>query len=521
MKKILMLFLLAGFSGVRAQPLYNPQIDGNYVPAKIIFGNGVIQEMQMQYRSPEYFKNPQNRFKLAKSDGTGGYDQVGGIEAFMVDNKVWALRTLMGQLQFVAFIRQGAIEEFHGVVNGKMGVLKESEIPGAYMMAGKTKRYVRNNLRNEIVESPLSVEKLKEWIADSQEVMDDLNAAEKEAAATKESMNNAGASSSSAPAQKGLLGALEKAKEKENQLNMAGASSVDVSRIINNYNVWYEQRNPNKIKYYFSPAFSWIYPPAKIKSTAEIKAENKAKLEKAFAGRTNTVSPEMASAKDNIPVKKETFSAKLNRVKKDGNKVGVLLELLPARSIKPDANGYTSTSLIQYAVLEGEYLDESLRAAGQQVVDELNAAYKTTDFELIDMSQIPYKEVKVLGQQVRVDDWWASKYKVVAKYTLDPRLEGENKEISGKVKFVSSVNFLQMLVVTEYIGGSASTKQDILTQILNFGSYRSSYHTQDDQIKEAKEMYEKVLSTLEVPILDKLKAGRMIEMPKLQKRLGL
>jgi hypothetical protein len=103
---------------------------------------------------------------------------------------------------------------------------------------------------------------------------------------------------------------------------------------------------------------------------------------------------------------------------------------------------------------------------------------------------------------------------------VDPRLEGENKEVSGKTKFVSSINFLQMLIVTEYIGGPTSNKQDILTQILNFGAYRSPYHSQDDEIKEAKNMYEKVMSKMEGSVLDQLKTERADKMSKLVNRLG-
>ena len=309
---------------------------------------------------------------------------------------------------------------------------------------------------------------------------------------------------------------MEKAQEKEKLKNNAGgASNIDISRILNNYSVGYEQRNPNKLKLYFAPSFSWIALPTKAKSAEELKAEKQAKTDAAWSGRSTTIAPEIASAKDNMPVKKETFSGKLGRIKSDGNKVGVWVNVLPARSVKNEAGG-----LINYVNLEGEYLDETLRQAGQHLVDELNATYNTTDFELIDINKIPYKEVKVMGQQVRVDDWRSTKYKVVFKYTIDPRLEGENKEVSGQTKFVSSINFLQMLIVTEYIGPTSGSKQDILTQILNFGAYRSPYHSQDDQIKEAKEMYEKVISKVEGSVLDQLKAKRTDEFGKMVKRLG-
>jgi len=511
--KTLLSFFLTMVTLVTIGQVYKPALDNQYLPAKVIFGDGVVYEVKMLYQQPEYFKNPQNRFSIDKGYGNGPYNQTGGIEAFMIDGTVWAQRNVGGVQQFVAFIRQGAIEEFYGIVNGKMGTLKDSERPGAYLMAGQTKRYVRNNLRNETLPSPLSIEKLREWIADSPEAVEDLKAAEAQAAETR----TAEASTPAQPAKKGLLGALENAAAK----GAAEPGSVDIGRIINNYNVYYEQRNSGKIKLFFAPDMYAIALPAKTKSRQELLAEDKAKRDAVFAGRSSTASPEMASAKDNIPVKKENFSGKLSRIKTDGNKVGVLLDLTPARSVKPEANANVSSTMINYVDLEGEYLDESLRAAGQQLVDELNATYNTTEFELIDISKIPYKEVKVMGQQVKMDDWWSTKYKVVFKYTIDPRLEGENKEVSGKTKFVSSINLLQMLIVTEYIGPSASNKQDILAQILNFGGFRSSYHSQEDQITGAQEMYEKVLSTMDGQLLDKLKTERAGEMSKLQKRLGL
>lgn len=515
MKKTLFILLVLGYCAAQAQ-VYNRQIDGTYQPAKIIFGDGVVYDMKMEYRSPEYFKNPQNRFSLAKSDGTGSYKQTGGIEAFTIDGWVWAQRNIDGVQQFVAFIRQGAIEEFYGVVNGKMGTLKDSEIPGAYLGAGRVKRYVRNNLTNETLPAPISLEKVREWISNSPEAMEDLKAAEAAAAEVQASINSGSTGTAATqPAKKGLLGAIEKQAAKDDAAKQQAAAVVDLERIINNYNVTYESRNPGELKYYFAPTMNWITLPTRTKSATELKAENQAKSDALWAGRSNTITPELASAKDNVPVKKETFSGKLSRIKADGNKVGVWVNVMPARSVKNETVG-----LINYVSLEGEYLDETLRQAGQQLVDELNSTYNTTDFELIDINKIPYKEVKVFGSRVRVDDWWSTKYKVVFKYTIDPRLEGENKEVSGQIKFVSSVNFLQMLMVTEYIGPSSGSKRDILTQILNFGAYRSPYHAQDDQIKEAKEMYEKVMLKLDGLVLNQLKAERADEFGKMVKRLG-
>jgi hypothetical protein len=507
---------------------YKPELDGKFLPGKVMFfSDGVIYDVLIKYQQPEFFKNILNKFVISKGSESEAYEQTGGIEAFMVNGEIWAQRSIPASMAyrsnaernlskdfnavvFVMLKRQGVIEQFEYVVNGEND---NKPNQGFIILGARTKLVTRHTLRNEIVEGDVTLEKLKEWIADSPEAVEDMKQAEEAAAAAKSAP--AKPTSQSAPAKKGLMGMLEQAKAKANEAKSEEATRVDVGRIINNYNVGYESRNPGKVKYYFAPSMNWIQLPTKVKSFEALKAERQAVIDKAYSNRSTVVSTELASAKDNIPVKKETFIGKLSRIKADGNKVGVWINVMPARSVKNEMGG-----LINYATLEGEYLDETLHTAGQQLVDALNAAYSTTDFELIDLSNIPYKEVKVLGQTARVDDWWASKYKVVFKYTVDPRLEGENKEVSGKTKFVSSINFLQMLIVTEYIGGPTSNKQDILTQILNFGAYRSPYHSQDDEIKEAKNMYEKVMSKMEGSVLDQLKTERADKMSKLVNRLG-
>lgn len=235
-------------------------------------------------------------------------------------------------------------------------------------------------------------------------------------------------------------------------------------------------------------------------------------LDDSFAGRPETVSPEIASAKDNVPVKKETFRAKMNRITADGNKIGVYFKLLPARTVQQQTG---TIALSNVTEVEGVYVDESLRQAGQQFADELNQAYNTTHFELIDISQIPYREVKVLGQKTRIDDWWPTKYKVVFFYTLDPRLE----PVSGS-EFTATLNVLQSLVVTEFIGGPTNNKQDILTQILNMGGFRTSPYTQGEELKDPKEIYEKTLTKLGMPVLDKIKTERADGLAKTVKRLA-
>jgi len=491
--------------------LYKVELEGKYLPAKVIFGDGAVVEVEMMYQQPEFFKNPQNKFKL-KRDGND-YSHTGGIEAFLIDNNVWALRNVSGQNQFVVLNRQGAVEQFQYIINGKFGEVK-SEF---YVVVGeRSKTITRNNLKNESVEGDVSGEKIKEWIADSPEVVEDLRLAEEAAALAKGEMTAASGTQTATPAKKGLVGMIEKGVAKENEAKKEAATSVNYGRIINNYNVSYEQRNPGKIKYYFSPSMTWEYLPKKAKTQEELKAEKQAALDKLYANRSSSVSPEYASAKDNVPVKKETFDAKIKRIKADGNKIGVRLVVLPARTVQPESGTTQVTPTMQ---VEGEYMDESLMAAGQQFVDELNQLFNTTDFELIDMRNIPYREVKVVGTTTRIDDWWATKYKVVFAYTLDPRLEPAYQNSGGKTQWTVAVNMLQSLIATEYIGANNATKQDILTQILNMGGFRTPVYAQEEEIKDPKEMYEKAVMKLGMPMLDKVKTERADGLAKVTKKL--
>ena len=44
-----------------------------------------------------------------------------------------------------------------------------------------------------------------------------------------------------------------------------------------------------------------------------------------FAGRATTAGPDVASSKENVPVKKESFTAKLERYKSQGFKVAMVM----------------------------------------------------------------------------------------------------------------------------------------------------------------------------------------------------
>ncbi len=226
--------------------------------------------------------------------------------------------------------------------------------------------------------------------------------------------------------------------------------------------------------------------------------------------RPTTVSPEMASVKDNIPVKKETFGAKMSRIKADGNSIGVYLRLEPVHV--PSAASGVTLSYRQPIDIPGEYMDESLIASGAEFVQELNQALGTTDIELIDITKIPYRDGSVA---VHVDNFWATKYKVVFFFNVDPRLETIHDSFDGTPKFNAVLNLINSLIVMEYIGGPASKDQDIFTTVNQLGTFRSPAFVHKDDIMDVRTVYEKTIETLNMPVLEKMRLSRADGVKKL------
>ncbi len=544
MKKIILLFLLSS-STLMAQE-FNEKLIGKILPAQVIFryggaaDDGKVKKVLMKYESADVYKNPKSELTISLTESDADLKKIKAeyIEAFMIDNTIWAKRSNpVGELKntfkdltkappmsFVILNRQGAIEEFT-VQTSDYNSSTFTQKQGEKAFSGNYRAYEKE---------------VREWMADSPEIMKELQQADslEEVAKSQESNkeNNAPKKNESAAKEektekpKGLLAKLEAAQKKEAEMQakpiVFEAGSTDMLLILNNYSAWYDGQNPGKIKYYFTdPPVRKLSPLEDFKerqakqqaylNREKEKTDAKKKINDLFANRTTTPSPENASAKDNVPVKKETFAAKLERIKADGNKVGVILSLLPVHVFVP--TDQVSTGLTSYVAVEGDYLDETLSAAAQEFVTELNKELGTTEIEMIDMQKVPYRDSKY----GKLDDWWASKYKVVFAYSLDPRLRTANEEIGGKVKFSASLNMIQSLIVREYIGGPGATKQDIITQVLNMGSFVTPTYAQDDQMTDVKAIYDKTLEKLAVPILSKIREERADGVKKLvEKKLN-
>ena len=200
--------------------------------------------------------------------------------------------------------------------------------------------------------------------------------------------------------------------------------------------------------------------------------------------RPTAISPEFASVKDNIPVKKEKFGEKMSRIKADGNSIGVYLRLEPVHgsTTAGDTLGFKEPIIIP-----GEYMDESLVASGAEFVQELNHALGTTDIELIDINKIPYREGSALAMASHVDNFWATKYKVVFFFNVDPRLETIRDSFDSPPKFNAVLNLVNSLIIMEYIGGPTSKDQDIVVTVNQLGTFRSPTFVQQDDIKDRSE----------------------------------
>lgn len=229
--------------------------------------------------------------------------------------------------------------------------------------------------------------------------------------------------------------------------------------------------------------------------------------------RSILILPEVASVKDNIPVKKEAFGAKMSRIKADGNAIGVYLRLEPVRV--PKVVSVATVSYKNPIDIPGEYMDESLIASGAEFVQELNNALGTTDIELIDISKIPYRDGSTLGMASRVDNFWATKYKVVFFFNVDPRLEAIHDSFDGPPKFNAVLNLVNSLIVMEYIGGPSSKDQDIFVTVNHLGTFRSPTFVQQDDIMDVKTIYDKVIQELKMPVLEKMRTSRADGVKKL------
>lgn len=251
------------------------------------------------------------------------------------------------------------------------------------------------------------------------------------------------------------------------------------------YNKWYEEQHPGKVDYIFGSDYGLADFEAKYKKTETVKNEGPSEYEKEvmedidqahraepidwYKGRPSEADASVASAKPEVPVKKESFVDRLNRIKTEGNKVGVLVRCGNLIINPKDfAEGITKANV------KGSYepLTETEKL-GKKVVDELAKGFGIDVFELVDYSKIPVKG----GSAGIMDDWWSTKYKMIFIYDLYPYYNAYYKTntSSGEREYKA-----QMCVDSELIVMSADDdKQEKLRYVTSspkpWGSYRSEF----------------------------------------------
>ncbi len=198
------------------------------------------------------------------------------------------------------------------------------------------------------------------------------------------------------------------------------------------YNIGYEENYPGRINYIFGKDYevtkkSSVIAQQKVTAydkeiIAAADEANRAPKQDKFAARPITADASVASAKPEVTVKKESFKDRLNRIKTDGNKVGVLVT---SKNLVINPNPFSEG--ITKARVMGSYGPLSdLDVLAEKTAEQLNSGFGIDVFEAVDYSKIPVKD----GKYGKMDDWWATKYKVIVFYDLSPSYNAYYKTVN-------------------------------------------------------------------------------------------
>jgi len=224
-----------------------------------------------------------------------------------------------------------------------------------------------------------------------------------------------------------------------------------------------------------------------------------------FTDRPTTPGPDVESSKENIPVKKEIFSAKLQRYKDEGFKVAVILTSGPITT-KPNDPNSTST-LMSQVILKGNVptMKDDFAPLVESFVAKLNEAFDTDLFEIVDMKKIPYKETK-FGN---VDNWETTKYKMVITYNIDPQYDYSVAGVATReynAKFIVNLN----APAREFVNTKKGVKTKFPIRMGNMGFYtgKSLDSKTEFEVKTVQELHDLVNPTTG--------ADLVVELQKLQ-----
>lgn len=259
------------------------------------------------------------------------------------------------------------------------------------------------------------------------------------------------------------------------------------------YNIWYEENNPGKINYIFGKDYGVTVketPPAPPVVTQETIDYNNALIDKYdhadkvpvqdyFAGRPLDPSKEVASAKPEVTLKKETFVDRLNRIKADGNKVGVLIRCNNIYVNPGSIGGENKMKVVgSYGPLKG------IEKVALNVTETLNSGFGVDVFETVDYSLIPVKD----GATGKMDDWWSTKYKMIVIYDITPAYAAINNGSSDFIAYMTVSSEMLLLAAEDnqqtrlkYVTPFASKWGEYKSE-----SYRKAAYTDFDIIQDLK-----------------------------------
>ncbi len=199
-----------------------------------------------------------------------------------------------------------------------------------------------------------------------------------------------------------------------------------------------------------------------------------------FGGRTTTVAAAYASVKPEVKVKREKFKARIDRIKANGNKVGIVV-LCSNIEVNPKSHTIFSNQKTQF--VRGSYKPiKDIETIGVKTVEQFNQGFGTNVFELVDFKNIPYKDN---GKGGKMDDWWATKYKLIIYlkynpyYTAYVQTTGDSTNVKKEFKaqmFVKSLSFMEAAV-------DGQDKMKTVGKPPKIGSYSSEPYLADASTK--------------------------------------
>ena len=120
-----------------------------------------------------------------------------------------------------------------------------------------------------------------------------------------------------------------------------------------------------------------------------------------------------------------------------------------------------------------------------------------------------------MGMNTRVDNFWATKYKIVFIITISPLIKASVNESAQKNKHSAFLNLVSSLIFKEYIGNPESTDSDIVAQMPNYGSFSTSSISQNEAFTTIETVYKQIADKQSTSIIDKARQEREQDLKKL------